>query len=62
MFRQEIKEVFVLMILFPSASVFVSFFGHYCVHPRIKQFIKEVFWFILEWIQKALTETSVWSD
>ena len=50
------------MIFFPSASVFVSFFGHYCVHPCIKQFIKEVFWFIFEWIQKALTETSVWSN
>ena len=58
----EIKEVFILTILFPSVGIFVSFFSHYCVHACVEHFIKEVLWFILDWIQKTLTKTSVWSD
>ena len=58
----EINEVFILTILFPSVGVFVSFFRNYCVHACVEHFIKEVLWFILHWIQKTLTKTSVWSD
>ena len=62
LFVFEIKEVFILTILFPSVGVFVSFFSHYCVYACVEHFIEEVLWFILDWIQKTLTKTSVWSN
>ena len=45
LFVFEIKEVFILMILFASVGVFVSFFRNYCVHLCIEHFISLVVYF-----------------
>ena len=64
-FVNKVYKIEILICLFSSLCIFISFIGHYGVHSVLKQCIEEIFRVISGWIKetfwKAIIRCNQWS-